>query len=130
MSIRHKDTLLNKVGRVLPWLILLFGAPAVYFFDQSGEAYRQIGASLEYEEYYKLFHLFYALSMGYGAFVILLEFIISAIGLSQMIQARSQKEDTTVIRKFRSQWLRPILYILGTLLLMLLVHTFTYGMSV
>lgn len=130
MSIKHRDTLLNKVGRVLPWLILLFGVPAIYFFDRSGEAYRQIGSTLEYEKYHKLFDLFYALSMGCGVFVILLEFVISAIGLSQMIQARSQKEDTTVIHKFRSQWLRPALYILGTLLLMLLVHTFTYGMGV
>ncbi len=119
------------VETILPWFVLVCGFPAIINFDLSGDTYNGGNYGPEYLEYNSLFHLWYSIANIIGWIVVVVEWIFSMISFIVMISKITDRsrEKYSVIKPLIS-WLYSGFCILGTLLLMLFVHTFTYGMSI
>ena len=126
-----KFTIPFITGVVLPWLVLVFGIPAVRYFILAGQTYNNGNPGAEYYQADKLFEVFYGLAMGTGLVVIMIELIIAVTAFIFMIVNifRKDKERFCIIKPF-VLWLCPGVFVFGTLILMLLVQGFTYGQSV
>lgn len=126
-----KFIILFIVEIVLPWLVLAFGIPAIYYCDRSYQYYSG-GLTIEEHHYAAvMLYVFHRLSMCTGLVVILTELIIGFAAFIWMIVNISQKKkERFCIIKPLVLWLCPGLFTIGTFFLMLLVSVFTYGQSV
>ena len=116
---------------IMPWLVLIPGIPAFYYFDQAGQLWRKYGDGSEYQQAHEQFETFYDAAMTTGGIAIFLELLLALAGFIWMIISlcKKNKEHFAIIKPLML-WLCPGAFVFGTLLLMLLVHTFTYGMSI
>ena len=116
---------------IMPWLVLVCGIPAIYFDQKSYKEYLSSGASETYLHLDKMFDTFYYSTMSLGAIIILLELVIGfgAFLLMLVNLFKKRKEKYSISRKL-VLWICPLFFSIGTLILMFLVHTFTYGMGV
>ena len=116
---------------ILPWLVLIGGFEAILYFDYSGDTYNGGNYGPDYLEYNSLFHLWYNIAIITGWIVVTIEWILSIVSFIVMIINITNKarEKHSIIKPLIS-WLYSGFCILGTLLLMLLVHSFKYGMSI
>ncbi len=116
---------------IMPWLVLIAGIPAFYYFNESGQLWRKYGNGPEYEQTHELFVSFYDATMNIGVIVIFLELLLALIAfILLIINIYKKNQKPFAITKPLILWLCPGVFVFGTLLLMLLVHTFTYGMSI
>jgi len=114
-----------------PWLVLVIGIPAIYYFDVCYDTYNNGHPGEEYYHADKMFDLFYHLSMVTGGFVLALEIVAGIIAFVWLIcnLVKRDKPRYSIARPL-VLWLCPGLCVFGTLFLMLVVNTLTYGMSV
>lgn len=126
-----KFIILFIVEIVLPWLVLAFGIPAIYYCHK-GYQYYSGGITIEEHHYAAvMLYVFHSLSMGTGLVVILTELIIGFASFIWMIVNISQKKkERFCIIKPLVLWLCPVLFTIGTFFLMIVVSIFTYGQSV
>lgn len=116
---------------IMPWLVLIPGIPAFYYFDESSQLWRKYGDGPEYEQAHELFVSFYDAAMTTGGVMIGMELLLAFVGFIWLIVSLCKKnKEAFAIIKPLILWLCPGIFVFGTLLLMLLVHTFTYGMSI
>ena len=119
------------VETILPWLVSISGFLAFLFCDSSHDTYNGGDYGPEHLEYESLFLFWYNITYIIGWIVVLIEWILSMISFIAMIINITNKarEKYSIIKPFVN-WLYSGFCILGTSLLMLLVHAFTYGMGV
>lgn len=111
----------------MPWLVLVVGIPAIKYFAEGSRLYRETGTTAEYLRASQLFDVFYNISMYSGAVIVVLELLISVMGIIRFVQALISKEKYNMWDIVFCPWI----FAFGTLLLMfLVVHTFTYGMGI
>lgn len=116
---------------IMPWLVLIPGIPAFYYFNESGQLWRKYGDGPEYEQAHELFVSFYDAVMSTGVIVIFLELLLALVAFILLIISFCKKDRKPfAITKPLILWLCPGVFVFGTLLLMLFVHTFTYGMGI
>lgn len=120
-----------NIELIMPWLVLICGIPAIYYDNASYKEYMSAGASETYLHLDKMFDTFYYSTMSLGAIIILLELLIGfgAFILMLVNLFKKRKEKYSISRKL-VLWICPLFFSIGTLILMLMVHTFTYGMGV
>ena len=116
---------------IMPWLILIPGVIANYYFFEESRTYNSGNPTPEYYRAKELFEQFYSLAMGGGVFIIFAECIIRLVGFIWMAANIFKKNKKSYcIMKPLVLWLCPHVFTFGTLLLMLLIHAFTYGMGI
>ena len=126
-----KYKILKKIEVILPWLVLLPGIPAICYFGTGSKEYFYSGSTDKYIHLSEMFKLFYDLAMIVGIVIVILEILIGfvCIILSIINLLKYKKIDNNVKTCF-VLGVKPILYSFGTLILMFIVHAFTYGMGV
>ncbi len=119
-----------RAAWIMPWLTLVSGIPAIVCFRRSSQLWRdrQLAA---YETANRLFHAFSAMTGIIGFTVILAELAVMLLGLAMLVKRRrTSPEERSSAGRYWGMLLTCPLFMAGTLLLMILVRTLTYGMGV
>ncbi len=116
---------------MIPWFVPVSGVPAIYWFFESGRAYREQYDGSRYKVASGLFDAFYGTAMVTGWVAVALELVIGIAAFVMLIYAlvKKPKERYCVCRPL-TLWGCSVPCVFGTLELMFWVHAFTYGMGV
>lgn len=116
---------------IMPWLVLLPGIPAIYYWGVKSQMWKQYGPSPEFESANKIFETLFGLAICTGLIVMVLEFLLSLIGFIWLwVNVCKKEKDSYFIAHPILIWTSPWFFIPGTLFLMLFVNTFTYAMGI
>jgi len=117
MFFNKRFTIIFCIEMLLPWLVLVCGIPAIYYYQQVNQI--------------EIMELFYTAAMVTGVVIVLIELVIGGISFVWMITLLFQNSGVkySVSRKL-VVWLCSGECVIGTLLLMLLVQGLTYAQSV
>ena len=114
---------------IMPWLVLVCGIPAVYYWQKSCEEWRIEYNSEAYHQASNMLDLFFNGAMITGVTVIIAEIIIAIVSLVFMVISVIKKQKcityTMLILIFIA-----ISCVLGTAVLMFSVLGFTYGQGI
>ncbi len=126
---RIKPQTLWKAARIMPWTILTTGIAALVCFRRYESVWRMEKEAAE--GLFRLFRMFYIFTMWGGGAVVVAEMSVLLCGVILLICRhrcpRGERDGSDVL--WRMVLLSP-LFAVGTLLLMFLVLTFSYGMGV
>lgn len=115
---------------VLPWLVGILGAFAIFFFDDEGDLYRE-GLIEKSEIAGKVFKVFYGLALGLGGTLLVALFFLGLTCIVLVVARLLNKErEQYSVMKPLVLWGWSIPCSVGTMMLILLTAAFTYGMSV
>ncbi len=114
---------------IMPWLTLICGIPAFYYWQKAQEEWHIEYNSEAYFRASEMFDMFFNAAMVIGVAVIIAEVIISLVSLVLMIISITKKTKC-VTYSMLTLFLCSAPCILGTGILMFLILTFTYGMGV
>lgn len=110
-------SLILKIEKIIPWLVLVGGIPAVCCW---------------FGEYYELLEIFYSIAMITGQVVLVLEFILGIISLILLItfivNKKNRCKENIILGV--SSWLCSAFCMAGTFILVLLVISFTYAQGI
>lgn len=111
---------------IMPWLVCIPGLLAIVFFQKESD-YFMAGLLEKSNRAGQLFECFYFCTMVLGVILVV---VLGVRGLVSLLDAfHSTKEKYSAARPLVN-WIWSGVCSLVTLLLMLLIHAFTYGMSV
>ncbi|MEE1125906.1 MAG: hypothetical protein U0L18_08205 [Acutalibacteraceae bacterium] len=110
-------SLILKIEKIIPWLVLVGGIPAICCW---------------FGEYYELLEIFYSIAMITGQVVLVLEFILGIISLILLItfivNKKNRCKENIILGV--SSWLCSAFCMAGTFILVLLVISFTYAQGI
>ncbi len=119
-----------KAAWIMPWLTLLSGIPAMVCFHQASRLWQEQRMAA-YETWNRLFQAFSTMTGIIGWMAILAELAVMLLGLALLVRTyRQPKPKRPPAGLYWGMLLCGPFFIAGTLLLMLLVRTLTYGMGV
>ncbi len=116
---------------MLPWLVMVSGFPAIYFFFEADRIYREQFDSAEYQVASGIFHSCYDMAMVTGTIVVILELLLGLVALVILIISLVKKSgvEYSICRPL-TVFVCSFPCVFGSLFLMFLVNAFTYGMGV
>lgn len=124
-----KTKLILAAELIMPWLTLIGGIPAIYYWQKSDKEWRIEYNSEAYFHAESMFESFYNIAMIIGWVVIAAEIIISFVSLILMIIS-IVKKTKCITAKMLGLFVCGNFCALGTGILMFLILAFTYGMGV
>jgi len=119
------------IQMIIPWVVLAFGMPAIYFFFSSGETYNSGNYGQDYIIYNTAFHIAYSLALWTCRLNIVAQLGIGVMSVVMIIvnEIRGTNGQYGIGRKL-------ILFFcsgpctIGGIFLMMIVELFTYAQSV
>ncbi len=126
-SVKTKIALAAEL--IMPWLVLVGGIPAIYFWVKTGEEWQKEYNSPAYFHASDMLELFYNMAMVTGAIVIVAETIIAVVSFILMIISVIKKTKC-VTRTMAVLFVCGILCSFGTAALMLVVLILTYAQGI
>ena len=126
-SVKTKIALAAEL--IMPWLVMVCGIPAIYWWGRLNEEWKTEHYSQAYYHASDLCSAFYYGAMVTGVLIMLAEGVIAMVSFVFMLKALKNKEKcvtyTMVVLIVGS-----IICSIGTAFLMLIVLIFTYGQGV
>lgn len=126
-SIKTKIALAAEL--IMPWLVLIGGIPAIYFWVKTGEEWRKEYNSPAYFHASDMLELFYNIAMVTGVVVIITETVIAVVSLILMIISVAKKTKC-VTGTMALLFGCGVLCSFGTVVLMFFVLIFTYAQGI
>ena len=124
-----KSKIALAVEIIIPWLILIGSIPAIYWWFESDRQWRMEYNSEAYIHAESMFNIFYSVAMSIGVIALTAEAITFIVSLILMI--------ISVVRKTKCLTFKMLIFVacaflgvMGTEILMVLTHVFTYGMGI
>ncbi len=126
-SVKTKIALAAEL--IMPYLVLVSGIPAIYYWQKTGEEWRIEYNSEAYFHASEMLELFYNMAMITGVAVIIAEIIISVVSLILMIIS-IVKKTKCVTKTMAVLFGCGLLSSFGTAVLMMFVLIFTYAQGI
>lgn len=126
-SIKTKIALAAEL--IMPWLVMVCGIPAFYWWDKLHKEWNIEHYSQAYYHASDMCSAFYYGAMFIGVAVMLAEGVIAIVSFVFMLKALKNKEKC-VVNTMVALIIGSVICSFGTAILMILVLAFTYGQGV